>query len=190
MDVDIDTQSHFSPLDHFDVLLASMVKDGKLIKHPAGAYFQNIPKDNISGLAAIPYKEAEKLGYFKIDFLHLNFLDNFKSKQEIQDLIILEPDWTILESQEQVEKLFQIHNHFDIVYQIKPKSVIALADTIALIRPGKRKLLNAYIKHPNDIRNMLYTKPDDGKYYFKKGHAVSYALTIVLQLHLIKGKLL
>lgn len=190
MDIDIDLPTTFHPLDHFDVTLASMVKGGKLVKHPAGVYFQNIPQDKITKLAAIPFKEAEDMDYFKIDFLHLTFLDNFNNKAEIRQLLQIEPDWTLLESSSVVERLFQIHRHFDIIHQVKPTSVIMLADAIALIRPAKRQLLANYIKTPIKIRKFLYMKPDDGKYYFKKSHAIAYALTIVLQLHLVSGGLM
>lgn len=190
MDVDIDLPTTFDPLDHFDAIRASMVKGGQLAKHPAGVYFQNIPQDHVTKLAAIPFKEAEDMDYFKIDFLHLSFLDKFNNKDEIRQLLKIEPDWSLLESQDIVERLFQIHKHFDIVHQIHPTSVVTLADTIALIRPAKRQLLHNYIKQPDKVRKFLYTKPDDGKYYFKKSHAIAYALTIVLQLHLISGDLM
>lgn len=188
MDIDIDFKSDFDPLDYFDeAVRASMVKKGDLSKHPVGAYFQNMPKDKITGLAAIPYEQAEELGYFKIDFLHLSILDNFENKNEIRALVKVEPDWSLLQNEEVVSKLFQIHRHFKVLDQIKPTSVQELADAISLIRPAKRQLLYAYTKNKELIRQELYKRPDDDQYYFKKSHAISYALTIVLQLHLIKG---
>ena len=191
MDIDIDFPTDFDPLDYFDqAVRASMVKKEDLSKHPVGAYFQNIPKDKLTGLAAIPYEQAEELGYFKIDFLHLSILDNFGSKDEIRALVNIEPDWTLLQDEEVVEKLFQIHRHYKVLKQIKPTSAQELADCIALIRPGKRHLLDAYTKNKELIRQELYRKPDDDQYYFKKSHAIAYALTIVLQLHLIKGGIL
>lgn len=192
MDVDIDFQTTFDPLDYFnEAIRASMVnKDCELIKHPAGVYFQAIPKDSLTQLAAIPYKKAEELGYFKFDFLHLSILDYFENKDEIRELIKIEPDWMLLESAVHVQKLFQLGKHYDLVSQVKPKTVQELADCVSLIRPGKRFLLDAYIKNRNAVRTELYRRDPDAKYYFKRSHAVSYALTIVLQLHLIKGKVL
>lgn len=188
MDVDIDFPTDFDPLEYFETAVrASRVQNGELKKHNAGAYLQNIPKDKLTGLAAIPYKEAQELGYFKIDFLHLSLLDNFQSKDEIRILLKKEPNWTLLQSPDAVSKLFQIHKHFDLVSKVKPQSVQELADCIALIRPGKRYLLAAYLKDRDVVRTELYTKPDDGRAYFKKPHAIAYALTIVLQLHLIDG---
>lgn len=191
MDVDIDFQTTFDPLDHFDqAVRASRVFNDELVKHPAGAYLQNIPVDSMTGLSAIPFKEAEELEYFKIDFLHLSLLDNFTSKAQIRKLADIDPDWTLLYSAETVQKLFQISKHYELIFKVKPTSVQQLADCIALIRPAKRHLLDAYAEAPEVIRPEIYRKPDDDKYHFKKPHAIAYAVTIVLQLHLIKGGLL
>lgn len=190
MDIDIDFKTDFDPLTYFpEATKASMVKNDELIKHPAGAYFQTIPSDKITNLAAIPYEEAEKLGYIKIDFLHLSILDYFDNKQQIRKLIKKEPDWKLLQDPTIVSKLFQVHRHYQLLAQIKPKSVQELADCIALIRPGKRHLVQAYKKAPDIVRNELYRKPIEG-YYFKRSHAIAYALTIVLQLHLAKAEII
>jgi hypothetical protein len=189
MDIDIDTQSDFNPKSIFsDAILASMVEKGELIKHHVGLYFQKIAQDPQTGLAAIPFREAEDIGYFKVDMLHLSALDNFDSKEEIRALVRIDPDWTLLQIPSVVKKLDQIKNHFEVIDAVKPKSIMELADCIALIRPGKRYLLNAYIKDKDAIRRELYRRTD--KYYFKKPHAVAYAATIALQLHLVKAGLL
>lgn len=188
MDIDIDLPSTFDPKKLFpEATLASMVQKGELKKHPVGVYFQNIAQDALTHLAAIPYAEAEEMGYFKIDFLSLTVLDNFESKAEIRQLLKIEPDWTLFYKRENVEKLFQIHKHYDTLIRIKPSSVQEVADTISLIRPGKKHLIDDYIKDRETTRVELYTKNEDDKYFFKRSHAISYALTIVLQLHLIKG---
>lgn len=190
MDIDIDFQTTFDPTKIMDIAIpASMVKDNQLTKHPCGYYFQAIPIDKYTNFAAIPYEEAEILEYFKIDFLHLSLLDQFKSKQEIRELINKQPDWNLLLNPEHVSKLFQIHKHHTLLNTVRPKSVQELADCIALIRPGKKHLLNDYLRNKEKIRKVLYQRSED-KYYFKRSHSISYALTIVLQLHLIEqGKL-
>ena len=191
MDVDIDFRTDFDPLEHFpEAIRASRIQNGEIKSHPAGAYFQRIPQDAITGLAAIPFKEAEDEGYFKIDFLHLSILDVFESKEEIKILLNKEPDWCLLQAPSVVGKLFQLHDHYDVVSQIKPSSVQELADCIAIIRPAKRFLLDKYLKDRRAVRIALYQKPTDGRAYFKKPHAISYALTIVLQLHLISAGVL
>lgn len=191
MDIDLDLKTDFDPLEVFkEAVRASRVQNNELVKHNVGVYFQDIPVDTMTNLAAIPYEQAEEIGYFKIDFLHLSLLDVFESKAEIRELLRREPDWKLLMRPDVVEKLFQIHRQYDLVSKLAPKSVVELADCIALMRPGKRHLVDAYLKDKELIRTELYKKPEDGKYYFKKGHAISYALNIILQLHLIKGGVL
>jgi DNA polymerase III alpha subunit len=190
MDIDIDFPTDFDPLTIFDAVRASMVKEGKLVKHPVGIYFQNMPRDSVTGLAAIPYDRAQEVGYYKIDFLHLGVLDHFDDKEQIRKLIKVPPDWSLLQDEAIVAKLFQVGRQYQLLSRIKPQSIQELADVIALIRPGKRHLVAAYVKDKEAVRPELYTKPDNGKQYYKKSHAVAYALTIVLQLHLAKGGLL
>ena len=192
MDIDIDLKTSFKPEDYFkDGTRASRVENNLLRPHTAGFYFQTIPKDPLTNLAAIPFKEAEELGYFKMDFLHLSLLDDFESKEEIRALLAMEPDWTILETQENVEKLFQLRNQFDVVHTIKPKTVEDLCDCIAIFRPGKKHLLQHYNANKEFIRKELYKRPDDpDKFYFKQSHSMAYALNVVLQMHLIKAGIL
>ena len=189
MDIDIDLPSTFDPLTVFpQAVRASIVKDKNLIKHPCGIYLQNIPKDSTTNLSAIPYQQAEHLNYFKIDFLHLTILDCFENKSEIRALLKKSPNWDLLKSKQIVEQLFQVRNNYELLQKIKPQSVQEMADCIALIRPGKQFLIDIYHKNKEYARQELYKKTD--KYYFKKSHAISYALTIVLQLHLIEASIL
>jgi DNA polymerase III alpha subunit len=186
MDVDIDIQRMTKPEELFNIVRASRVdNDNNLKKHNVGVYFQKIPEDPISHLSAIPYKKAEDLGYTKIDFLSLDLLDYFDSNDQIRKLIDIEPDWSLLESEENVKKLFQIKRHFDLINQIKPIDIETLADCLALIRPGKYNLLYKYIKNKDEVRKILYIK--DSNYTFKRSHAIAYATNIVLQLHLLKA---
>lgn len=183
-DIDIDFKTNFSPLDYFsEATLASRVDKDELKKHQVGVYFQNIPIDPITKLSAIPYDKAEKLNYFKIDMLHLSILDYFDSKQQIKELIHKEPNWDMLKDPIIVSKLFQIAKHYDLINEVSPTSIQELADCVALIRPGKRYLLKTYNKDRVGIREVLYTKCSASDY--KRSHAISYAVTIVLQMHLI-----
>lgn len=186
MDIDIDLQTSFKPEEIFNQGVRAMViREEEATPHACGFYLQNMPKDPFTGLAAIPYDKAEDVGYYKIDFLHLSVYDYFDSKEQIDELLKLEPDWTLLNKKENVEKLFQLSRHFDILQKIKPKSIEDLADANALIRPGKKELLNIYITNKELARRMLYARNEDGGYSFKRSHAIAYALVIVLQLHLI-----
>ena len=148
MDVDIDFRTDFDPLDYFEqAIRASRVFKDDLSSHPAGAYLQNIPADKLTGLSAIPFKEAEELGYFKIDFLHLTVLDHFTSKEQIRVLANAEPDWDLLLSAANVEKLFQIHRYADLIFKVKPRSVQELA--IVLHFSDQQSVI--YFKHISRI---------------------------------------
>lgn len=187
MDIDIDLPPSFSPKKYFEGVLASIHDNDKITPHPCGFYFyKNIPIDPITKLCAIPYQYTEMLSYYKIDFLHLSLLDKIRSRDELKHYVNSEPDWSLLEEKSIVKKLFQIGNHFDTVIQIKPKSIIELADTIALTKPAKSHLLVLYVNDKENIRELLY-KPSEHGFYIKKSHAVAYALNIVLQLNTLKG---
>lgn len=188
MDIDIDISPKFKPDSLFKITHASTVENGELKKHLVGIYFQNIPTDKLTGLAAIPYKEAQDHGFFKIDMLNLNILDNFENKTEIRELLKIEPDWSLLEKSEVVDKLFHLSKHYETIQKLKPKSVSDLADCLAIIRPNKIKLVDKYAKNKKLVIKELYTKRDPSD--LRKSHAIPYALLIVLQLHLIKAELL
>lgn len=185
MDIDIDIRKDTKIFELFKNLVpASRVENNELKSHAAGAYFQNMARDPTNNLAAIPYKEAEELGYFKIDFLHVNALDDFTSNQELRELAEKEPNWTLLEHKYIVSKLFHIADHFDVVYLVKPTSLLEISDILALIRPNKRKLLDKYLENKQAMRKELYTRRD--KTDMRKSHTIPYAQIIVAQLNLIE----
>ena len=181
-DIDIDTQSDFEGSEFSTAVRASRVMNKQLLPHPSGYYFENIPVDEITKLSAIPFKEANSLGYFKVDLLHNSVYDNFSSRDEIKELMKKDPDWSLLESVENIEKLPQIYNHARIVLTIKPRSINDLADILAIIRPAKRHLLTPYVMGRVD-RSELYTMVKGSGYQFKKSHAVAYAHVVALEMH-------
>lgn len=187
MDIDIDFPSNFVLTDVIkEAIPASMVKKGDLVRHPCGYYLQTMPVDLHTGLAAIPYDQAAGHGFFKIDFLHLSLLDNFTNKEEIKNLIKSEPDWSLLVDPTVVSKLFQLHRNHTLLSKVKPRTVQELADCIALIRPLKYEYLEPYLIDRNKVRPYLYRQDGDDKSSFKRSHAIAYALTVILQLHLIQ----
>lgn len=188
-DIDIDLPTSFSAWHLFPWTRSSMIKNDDLVPHPCGVHPQLIPVDDVTGLSAIPYKEAESLGYSKLDFLHLSIYDYFESREEIEQLLEIEPDWGLLTIPQEQKKLFQLSNHGDILSEIKPKTIQELADVLALIRPGKRQYLKLYKAQQKAARTLLYA-PDESGYSFKRSHAVAYAHVIKLQLHLISTGIL
>jgi DNA polymerase III alpha subunit len=185
MDVDIDVPPSFNPKDVFPSWTrASVLKDGQLTPHPCGVYPQAMAQDPFTSLAAIPYEEAEDLGFLKVDFLHINVYALFKTRQEIDDLLKVEPDWDLLQLPSVHPKLFQLSKHGELLSKVKPSNLEELADCMALIRPGKKTLVGLYLKGREAARRVLYAKDDNG-YSFKKSHALAYGLVVWLQLHLI-----
>jgi hypothetical protein len=57
-----------------------------------------------------------------------------------------------------------------------------LAAVLAMIRPAKRYLIG---KDWNTILNEVWTKPENGEYYFKKAHSFSYAVAVVVHMNLL-----
>ncbi len=190
MDVDIDAPPTLDPTKVFPTWVrAAVVRDEKMTPHPCGVYPQTIPVDPMTGLAAIPYDSAEELGYLKIDFLSLNFYSIFKSRTEIDELLKIEPNWTLLQIPSTHPKLFQLSKHGEMLTAIKPKNIIEVADCMALIRPGKKQFQGLYMKDRVACRRILYAKDENG-YSFKKSHSLAYSFVVMLQLHLIEqGKL-
>lgn len=181
-DIDIDFKDRTDILNKLYHIPASIIKDNNVARHNTGIYFHEIPVDPFTGNATLDYKKAEELGYFKIDCLNVNMYKDVESEEHLLRLIDTEPDWELFQHSEIVEQLFHIHDHFNIVSQMKPQSVEQLAMVLAIIRPAKRSLLG---ESWQSIQKQVWLKPIDNSYYFKKSHAMSYALAIVVQLNLL-----
>lgn len=188
MDIDIDVSDNKRVRDILSCTRASIVENGELKPHIVGLYFQRIPTDVITGLAAIPYDLAEDYDYKKIDILNLSILENFSSKEQIRKLLQRTPNWKLLWNDECIPKLFHLSKHGDTLKKIRPTTVEELADTLALIRPNKKHLIPKYINNKASARKELYVKNDASD--LRKSHAIPYALIIVLQLHLIEADII
>jgi predicted ABC-type sugar transport system permease subunit len=57
-----------------------------------------------------------------------------------------------------------------------------LSAVLAMIRPAKRHLIG---QDWTTIMKEVWTKPTGNEYYFKKAHAVAYAVAIVVQMNLV-----
>jgi hypothetical protein len=181
-DIDIDFANRDLALAELAHIPASIEKNNAFVRHNSGVYFQNIPVNPFTELASIPYQQAEELGYIKIDFLNNSIYSGVRDEKHLDELCNREPDWEFLESHDFVDMLAHLHGHFDVVDAIKPKNVIDLAICLALIRPGKRHLLN---KSRAEIDKEIWIQPSDGTYHFKKSHSLAYAMSIVVQMNLI-----
>jgi DNA polymerase III alpha subunit len=182
MDIDIDFADRAIALDKFKYITAS-IKDGDTVKkHNTGIYCTAIPVDPVTRLSTIDYKEAEQRGYFKIDFLNVSIYKDVKDEAHLTKLMETEPLWELLEQDDFSNLLFHVNGHGAILKAMKPKNLEQLAAVLAMIRPAKRHLIG---KDWMTVLSQIWTRPDNDEYYFKKAHALAYAMAVVVQMNII-----
>jgi hypothetical protein len=182
-DIDIDFADRNIALEKIKCTTAA-IKDtnGIFKKHNTGVYCTSIPYNPITKLSTIDYKEAEERGYFKIDFLNVSIYKDVRDEAHLKTLMETEPLWDLLEQDDFSNLLFHINGHGSILRQMKPTSILQLAAVLAMIRPAKRYLIG---KDWDSVMTEIWTKPENDEYYFKKAHAVAYAMAITVQMNLI-----
>ena len=178
-DIDIDFADRTLVLDKLRHITA-LLEPGK--KHNTGVYVQSVPFNPIEKISTIDYKTAEDRGYFKIDFLNVSVYEKVRDQEHLKQLMETEPLWDLLTQDDFTDLLFHVNGHGNLLKQMKPTSIEELAMCLALIRPAKRHLIG---KDWTEIGQTIWTKPDNGEYYFKKAHAIAYAHVIVVQMNLI-----
>jgi DNA polymerase III alpha subunit len=178
-DIDIDFADRTQILNVLKHIDARLDTDKK---HNTGVYVQSIPCNPVTGLSTIDYKTAEDRGYFKIDFLNVGVYEGVKSKEHLTKLMETEPLWNLLEQDEFSNLLFHVNGHGHVLRKMKPENIEQLAACLAIIRPAKKHLLG---KPWSEVMLDVWTKPTTDEYYFKKAHAVAYAMAIVVQMNLI-----
>lgn len=181
-DIDIDFSDRDSALTLFKHIKASRQENEKLLKHNTGVYFHEVPVNALENVCAVPYDVAEEQGYFKIDFLNVGIYKGVRNEDHLVQLMNTEPLWDLLEQDDFVNLLFHVNGHGSILRTMKPKSIEELAAVLAIIRPAKRHLIG---KDWQTVFDDVWTKPTSDEYYFKKSHAIAYALAIVVQMNLI-----
>ena len=181
-DIDIDFADRNLALNVIKHIRASRKENNETVPHNTGIYIQNIPYDPVNNLSGIDYKEAEKRGYFKIDFLNVNIYNKVRDENHLKKLMETEPLWELLKQDEFTDLLFHINGHGYLMRQMSPSNIEELAMCLALIRPAKKHLVG---KTWTEIGKTIWKKPENDEYYFKKAHAVAYAMAIVVQMNLI-----
>ena len=178
-DIDIDFADRNKVLHLIEHRVAKL-DTGK--KHNTGVYVTECPHNPVDNLSTIDYKTAEERGYFKLDFLNVSIYNDIKDEAHLQKLMEKEPQWDLLEHDDFTNLLFHVSGHGEILRKLKPTSVEQLAAVLAIIRPAKRHLVNETWQ---TILTEVWTKPEDGSYYFKKAHAIAYAVSVVVHMNLI-----
>lgn len=157
-DIDIDLADRTSILSIIDHVPAKL-ENGK--KHNTSVYVQDIPFNPLTMLSEDDYKTLE---YTKIDFLHLTALKQFRSNDEIIHYLHKEPNWGLLLDEAVVQHLPQIHDHYDLIQKVQPKSI-------------------------EDLITILHSIREHSQYKFKRSHACAYALTIVMLMNKLEDHL-
>ncbi len=183
-DIDIDFANRDLVLNKIPHRVARL-ENGK--KHNTGVYVTECPYNPIDNIATIDYKAAEDRGYFKLDFLNVHVYKDVRNEEHLLELMEKEPLWELLEYTEFCSQVFHLSGNEELVKKLAPKNLEQLAATLAVIRPAKRYLANS--TDWDSIFDKVWTKPDDGGYYFKKAHAFSYAMAIVVHMNLLCEKL-
>ena len=183
MDIDIDFPNRDIILSKLQHRVAKLDSEKK---HNTGIYVTEIPHNPIDNLSTINYKVAEDRGYFKLDFLNVSIYKDVKDEAHLQQLMNTEPMWELLEHEEFVDQLFHLNGHTNILKKLKPTNIQQLASVLAIIRPAKRHLID---KDWSTIADEVWEKSEDGAYYFKKAHAVGYAMAVVVHMNLLCEKI-
>lgn len=185
-DIDIDFANRDDILDKIPHIAAMQLRGEIESKHVSGIYFQAIPTNPLNGgIATIPYDEAEQLGYTKFDFLNNSVYEGVKNEKHLIELRDREPPWEYLEEKLIANNLAHVNSDakFALVKKMKPKSIEELAIVISLPLPGKKHLIG---ESWEDIRKEIWDPTKE--YYFKKAHAIAFAVSIVVQLNLLIEK--
>jgi len=196
-DVDLDVSDRDRALTVLrNYTQASQVNnDSVLVPHNTGIYFQKIPTDPITELSAFPYKEAEEIGYFKVDLIPNHVYDLVESNEELERLLDAPVDWEWFQDErffEAEDRRYQLthlakYHHLCVMYP--PTSVEDVSCLLAMIRPRKRYPVG---KPWETVKNAVWEKldtEDDTHYFFKKSHAVAFGVLVVLHAQLIARKL-
>jgi len=184
-DVDIDFADRDDILKLIKHTSAMQNNDQGIRRHNSGVYVTDIPYNPLTDTASIDYQTAEERGYFKIDFLNVNVYKLIKDQAHYDQLMARDVPWSKLKDKTFFEQVIHIGNHYDLVGELALDTIPRMAMFLALIRPGKRHLVG---KTWADISKDIWTKTDE-QYFFKKSHAVSYAVLVTLHMKLLDENL-
>ena len=185
-DVDIDFGNRDDILKHIKHIPAAMRKVNPIRKHATGVHVTDIPYDGVNNMANIDYSEAEKRGYFKLDFLNVHVYSQVKSEEHLIELMG-EPDWSMLKDKKTVEQLIHLSNHYQSLQRMPEPvdSIPRLAMFLAVIRPAKKHLIG---KPWKTVAQTVWEK-ESNDYHFKKSHSVAYANLVVVHMNLLRHSL-
>lgn len=182
-DIDID----FADRDHVLKLIkhipARMNSQSRVRRHNSGIYVTDIPYDAVNQCAAIDYEAADQRGYFKLDFLNMGVYQLVKDPAHYEEMMRREPPWArIWEDSAWASQLVHVGNYTGLLTSMKPDSVPRMAAFISVIRPGKAHLQD---RPWEEVFTTVWDGDDSRGYSFKKSHALSYSMLVVLHMNLL-----
>ena len=181
-DIDIDFANRNDILRLIKHTPARKLHKDKPERHNSGAYVQPIPYDPMLGCSALHFKEADKRGYYKLDFLNVSVYQHIKDQKHYDELLAMEPPWERLAEKEFVEQIVHIANYPYKVAAAMPDSIPRMAMFLSILRPGKKHLIG---KSWKEIAETVWDKVDDENYTFKQAHGVAYAVLVSLHMNII-----
>jgi hypothetical protein len=185
-DVDIDFADRTQALKFLDHVPAAIIRNNTITRHNTGVYFHAVPIDPLSGLASIHYENAEQQGLYKLDLLNVYVYEKVKDEQHLLALMSQPFDWNLLVHKEFTEQLIHLGNYAELIAELHPQSIQDIAMILALIRPGKRHLIDKCRSQGfNAIKDEIWKDSTDGGYSFHKNHAISYAMLVKVHANLL-----
>lgn len=152
-------------------------------RHNSGIYVTEIPRDIVTGCAAIDTEQAEQRGYFKIDLLNMSVYSMIRSPEHYESMLNATPPWTRLWTDSSwARQLVHVGNYTDLLASMQPDSVSRMAAFISVIRPGKAHLQN---RSWPEVFASVWDGDTSRGYTFKKAHAISYSMLVALHMNLL-----
>jgi hypothetical protein len=180
-DIDIDLANRDQLLKLIKFTAAQQTSQDQIRQHNSGVYVTDIPLDPVNKCAAIDYKTAEQLGYFKIDLLNMSVYQLIKSPEHYKQMLTLEPNWQRLWTDPDCAKnLVHIGNYTELLNTMRPDSIPRMAAFIAIIRPGKAHLQNLAW---NQVFDSVWDGDESRGFVFKHSHSISYAALVALHMN-------
>lgn len=152
-------------------------------KHNSGIYVTEIPRDPVTGCAAIDHETAEQRGYFKIDLLNMSVYSMIRSPEHYESMLNATPPWSRLWTDGPwASQLVHVGNYTDLLRSMKPDSIPRMAAFISIIRPGKAHLQN---RPWAEVFQSVWDGDTSRGFVFKKAHAISYSMLVLLHMNLL-----
>ena len=180
-DIDIDFGNREDILQYIKHTPARKLVKGNPERHNSGVYVNPIPYDPMLGACALHFKDADKRGYFKVDFLNVSVYQHIRDAAHYQELLDREPPWHRLKEAAFVREIIHIANYPYQVAQCMPDTIPRMAMFLAVLRPAKKHLIGRPWK---EIGETVWLKGED-EYSFKMAHAIAYAVLVGLHMNIV-----